>query len=363
MKIVIHGYYGFGNFGDDLLCKVSIEFCRNFFNDPEIYILTYAPKPGYIDELTEGPITLINETRRVNADVLLVGGGGLFFDFDKGSTLDLLLNIVLKRIPPKMYFGLMQRAGKTFRATKKIGVGIGVGKFTRSSPKYRYKLLQLLQFDHIYLRDRISHENLAKAARLNARQTTDLAFASSYWVPENLPPSQEKRVLFILRDWKWNDSSNLENAFLWMDSLLSLGYECDVASFDPIHDKVLFKKCTEQNVNFISWDPSRMSFNDYVRQLNQYDIFVSSRAHGILSGLILGKKCLSVVLEPKLDEIRNMASGSIGSISPEASPEEFTEIFHTYINSFNREVQQKEIRSNEELIRVTLDEIADFINS
>ena len=363
MKIVIHGYYGFGNFGDDLLCKVSIEFCRNFFHHPEIYILTYAPQPGYLAELTEGAVTLINDTRHVNADVLLFGGGGLFFDFDKGSPLDLLLNFTLKSIPPKMYYGLMEQAGKTFPATKKIAAGIGVGKFTSSSPKYRHKLLQLLEFDHIYLRDRISHENLARVARLNTRQATDLAFASGYWVPENLPPSQEKRVLFVLRDWKWNDSSNLKKAFLWMDSLISLGYECDVASFDPLHDKILSEKCAEQNIDLISWNPSKMTFHDYVRQLNQYDIFVSSRAHGILTGLILGKKCLSVLIEPKLDEIRNMASGSVGSISPEASPAEFIEIFHTYINSFNREVQQKEIRSNEELIRVTFKEIADFINS
>jgi len=362
MRIVLHGYYGFGNFGDDLLCKVSLGFFETNFPEASIAVLTYAKQPDYIRKLAKRDVEILSASADVKTDVFYIGGGGLYFDFVEGGRIDRFLNRTLKLIPGKHYLAIMRLLGRTTDARKKIAMGIGIGSFTESSRKFRYKLLQLLELDRIYVRDEASVQHLKYLTGQKAIRTTDLAFATSYWVPQGLEiRNSSKRVLFILRDWKSDGSAYLESAFSWLRFLQEQGYDCQVASFDVDHDRELIHRCHSDNIKLLAWDPRKQSFDDYVRMLNAFDIFISSRAHGVLSGLLLNKRSMAVIIEPKLGEIRKMAPQSIGEIPKQCDTHEFFQRFTAFLDQHDLEKQKRELAENEGLIMKSLNEIVSFL--
>ena len=366
MKIVVHGYYGFGNFGDDILCKVILEYFHKHFPGGELMVLSYAQNPDYVHELVNFEIRIIRSLKECDPDVFCIGGGGLFFDFESGRLTDFLLNRVISLFPGT-YLKAMKWLNKAGRAEKNVAVGIGVGAFTSSSKKFRHKFLQLLEMDRIYVRDEASRMNLAKLGIPGAQVTTDLAFARECWLKMPSAPesaaTELRRVLFILRDWRKDDSRYLNTVFKWIEAASERNIDCAVASLDREHDKQLARICDSWGAEFISWNPSAHSLEEFMANLAEFDVFVSSRAHGVLAGALLYKPVIAVELEDKLRQIRQMLDGSVSIISPSASEKEFLEMLMSSHKNYDAKIRDEEIQRNQLNIQHVLDDLKNFIMS
>ncbi|MBQ8849097.1 MAG: glycosyltransferase [Clostridia bacterium] len=98
-KIVIGGYYGFGNMGDNALLRASLARARKCFENKEISALTDAPKRDRLDfgvrcVSRRSPLSVIRELR--GADALIFGGGTLLQD--RTSLRSLIYYVTLIRI-------------------------------------------------------------------------------------------------------------------------------------------------------------------------------------------------------------------------------------------------------------------------
>jgi polysaccharide pyruvyl transferase CsaB len=97
MKVLISGYYGFGNVGDEAVLEAIVQGLRR--RDPAIGITVLSAAPGWTAEFTRvravhraRPFSLLAALRE--ADVLISGGGTLFQDVTSRQSIFYYLGIV-----------------------------------------------------------------------------------------------------------------------------------------------------------------------------------------------------------------------------------------------------------------------------
>jgi polysaccharide pyruvyl transferase CsaB len=89
MKILVSGYFGFGNIGDEII-KVVIE---NYFKNYNVDTLFLTKNPKKSNEIQRDNFNLIYNTMR-KVDVVLSGGGGLLQDKTSSRSLYYYLSII-----------------------------------------------------------------------------------------------------------------------------------------------------------------------------------------------------------------------------------------------------------------------------
>lgn len=365
MKIVVRGYYGFGNLGDDLLCKVILEILHESWPKAELTVLSLASNPHYLHELTNFDIKVTDNPSAVEYDVLCYGGGGVFFDFAHGSMVDRFINGLIKVIGLSSYARLISgmRAGAP-KALLHVGIGIGVGTFTNASIKFREKARQLGTLDQLFVRDDRSMVNLRELGFTgHVVRSTDLVFHVDSWRRATEMPRQQgiKSIAVVLRDWKIDESRYLDYVFEWLDWLRGQGYEIVLVSFDPLHDGSFIAR--RGDIHLLQWDPTSSSISQFIDRLNSFDAFITSRAHGAIIAGCLYKPALIIDLEPKLRTIHAMFPRSMALVGNSISVDTFSKCWQDYINSVSIERMQEDVESNSLLINSAVTELVHFIKS
>ena len=85
-KIILKGYYGFGNFGDDILMVTTYWLLKDIFPSDQIIVCSENPGAQYIELLCEKSVPVVNSNSGLHADWIVHGGGGVFFDFNEGTS-------------------------------------------------------------------------------------------------------------------------------------------------------------------------------------------------------------------------------------------------------------------------------------
>jgi L-malate glycosyltransferase len=97
-KIVISGYYGFGNMGDEAILSAMVKSLRLSMRDPQIVVLSnnleHTSRAYNVRAVQRrNPFILAREL--INADLFISGGGGLIQDTTGVSTIEYYLGLVL----------------------------------------------------------------------------------------------------------------------------------------------------------------------------------------------------------------------------------------------------------------------------
>ncbi len=311
--IGIKGYYGFGNLGDDVLMMVSYNIARSLFPDSSIVICTESKETGYIEKLLGAPVETVSMTTDVRLEYIIHGGGGVYFDFKEGNLINAAVNSFIKIIGYDRYRRLYQgyqsaRKRRTLLSGKRIGVGIGVGTFTDSSPKFYSSILSLSDFDLLLVRDEESRQNVLKYGfKYPVSVTTDIAFHTSFWLPKTVTVAKPgNSVGFVLRDW--TDGDHLEVFLSVANDLRKQGVGVRFYSFDRAADKRMISMLKNDEDLHI-WDPTG-PLDTYLQSLASNAVVVTSRAHGAILSACLGVPGFCIEIEPKLRNVRQMLSES-----------------------------------------------------
>lgn len=328
--IVMVGYYGRGNFGDDVLLKTTHSVVRESF--PELTIGVRIGKPtAYVAELLGAGVVQIPFGTRDSHRLLVHGGGGNFFDFGNYGRGRRLLNRGLLMAGPSIYL-LMERIARriarreTLRARVRIGMGLGVGTFEPGSSRLLDALPVLSDFDALWLRDKASKSNLlALGISPHTVLGSDLAFLHEHWCPPALVLQQnparsdvKPRLGVVLRDWPTNSASSYAEHFIPVVQQLSLKFDIHVISLDPATDADVLS--TLSHLPVIAWRPDVMTLHDFTGSLASMDVFLTSRAHGAICGAILGRPSVILEIEPKLRAVHEMLPQSSRLLSAQPDP-------------------------------------------
>lgn len=295
-----------------LICS---KWVKEVFPNCDIIVCTAGnSRFSYIPKLTGGLVkSVVSIYPEPEADLIIHGGGGTYFDFQPGNWKYYLLNKLINGIGFMHFSTLLKR----FRLLKgwpagrdriRIGLGIGVGNFVFNSKKYFVKAAELADFDLMITRDRSSFKRL-KEKHLKAEiwNSTDLAFLKEYWAVETdtgiKVDSDQKRVGFVIRWWKM-DQSYLETIHQCAGKLAADGYLVSIYVFEKELDQPVSEMFNDFN-RYI-WDPKEIGLSKYLELFGRLDLVVTSRAHGAILASAMDIPSVCIGIDPKLRTFHDM---------------------------------------------------------
>lgn len=344
MKILLKGYYGFGNFGDDLLMLISYNLLKEKFPEASIAVFSnhtvnlkeYRQKPNYnqyIYKILGEKVNLVDWTHRGHFDLLVEGGGGTYFDESQNQWLYLLRNTIVNllntNILRKIDHGLRLVLNKPKQITyhKRVALGIGIGPFSKTSKTYYDNIVELASIDKLIVRDIMSYR-LAFQLRKNQNLTlgSDLAFLTKYWgttLNDPLNKSTQKTIGFVLKGNKTEFENNIQRV---AKLFLKEGWSVRFFAFDKNIDGEFIDAC-EKYYHVASWCPETITIAEYIQKLQECTILATERAHGAIVGAIIG--CVPFFLQKtyKMNQILSF----------------FENTTSTYHMLFNKKIMPKEI--------------------
>ncbi|MFN2364335.1 MAG: polysaccharide pyruvyl transferase CsaB [Halarsenatibacteraceae bacterium] len=327
-KIVVSGYYGYDNIGDEAILYSIIEAVKDFNRNPEIIVLSSSPEvtSRRYDVKAAGRYNLpgiISALR--DADLFISGGGSLLQD-------------VTSLKSPFYYLSILQLA--RLLSKKTIFFCQGVGPLNNGLVRFA-TLKTLEKVDLVSVRDIDSKDLLAEIGLSEEAiiKSADPVFLLSDLAETGRNLEADDPVLGIsVRPWK--DNSYLKPLAQGVNQLLEayLDLKIQLIPFHQGEDERLAEslskllKTDKIKVLAASSHPARM-----IEYYGQIDLLLGVRLHSLIYAAITATPFVGISYDPKIDsflaELAKKPAGSTEFINPDKVYESL---------SYNLENQVKE---------------------
>lgn len=296
MRIVLSGYYGFNNAGDEAILAALITGIKRRLAEPEIIVLSAAP--SWTEQVHEVKAVGRYNYRRLlsvlrSADLLISGGGSLLQDVTSKKTIPYYLSIIglakLLRVP-------------VFCCAQGVGpINSGINR--------RLVRLALNQVAAVTVRDQASAVLLTKAGvEPEIDLTADPAFM--------LSPVSETETNQILKQEEielkppvlgiavrsWRDNQFLEALATLLDQLvIELEVQAVLIPFQYPEDKE-----TSYQLAGLMAEQAAVVEGDYPPQqilglVGRLDLLLGVRLHSLIFAVQQGVLPLGISYDPKVD--------------------------------------------------------------
>ncbi|MGD6961128.1 polysaccharide pyruvyl transferase CsaB [Fictibacillus phosphorivorans] len=308
MKVVISGFYGLGNTGDEAILESIVDNLRAELDNPEITVFSLSPietaKTHNVKSVYRGWRHENKEKIRAlrKADLLISGGGGLLQDTYPTKII----------FGPLPYYLLIVLLAKLC-GTKVMFFSQGIGPVNTKYGKLLMKVFANLA-DLITVRDEYSKELLHKLGvnRPKSIVTSDIVFG---FVPkedraclDSLPLSEEdmKRVVSVsVRPWFGRTEHYSEMADI-LDRLLE---EKDVIPvFVPMeghHDVKASNLVIEKmkNKNKVHVLDGNFTPNQYLDFIGRSRLTIGMRLHSLIFATLKGVPHIGISYDKKVESL------------------------------------------------------------
>lgn len=316
-KVLIIGYYGSKNAGDEALLKSTIDLLNKAYDKPDITAITYSVKDT---ENTHG-IKGISRNKYMdivkglmNSDILVGGGGSMLQNVTSNRSLYYYLAILM----------LAKLFGK-----KVVLLGNGLGPLKNSmAAKTTIKILKSL--DHIVLRDEVSYEFLKNHDLENIHLGNDLAFSLNIHKKSDTVP---RRVIINLRNWFYEEKF-LDTMVEFLEYLVINEYEVILLPFQKGNDdKVLLKikdRVKKDSIKYLD----DLDIEDIILQISSGEVFIGMRLHGLIFSAILNKPFIALSYDPKVEvfseKLGQICFNDLNEITLKGLRDSFNELYESY---------------------------------
>ncbi|KNF09174.1 polysaccharide pyruvyl transferase [Gottschalkia purinilytica] len=297
-KVLISGYYGFNNSGDDAILKAIVNDLKRLDKNIEISVLSGTP------EATE-KIYKIKAINRINffkvvkaineADLLISGGGSLLQDVTSTRSI--------------LYYLAVMAIAKILRKSVMVYAN-GIGPINKKINRFLTRVI-LNNVDLITLRDYNSKKTLED---LNVKKkclvTSDPVFT--------LIPSEDKRINDILESEKiptdkkligisirdWENSENLKRIVAETIHFIKNKYDANII-FIPMHYPEDLKisndiaKMAKNNSCYVL--KNNYSVEDIMGIVSKLEFIIAMRLHSLIYAATQSVPMIGITYDPKID--------------------------------------------------------------
>lgn len=300
-NIIISGYYGFNNAGDEAMLSAILNALRAAFSDPQITVISGNPEitahTFHVHAISRfGMKDIIRSI--IHSDLLISGGGSLLQDVTSWKSMVYYLSIII--------IGVLFRK-KVFLYSQGIG-------------PVRYRVIRILLkhvLNHvtaITVRDEDSKGFLERLGVHSRIYTTADAVLSLSAAPldfgqkvltENHIPSDKKRVGIAIRNWGQDAD--------WMKSLkryvtkLAEQDEYSIVFIPMQHpeDVRAAESVGEAGENIYILRDS-YSIEEILSIIGNMDIVVGMRLHALIFASLMHVPFLGISYDPKIDNFLHL---------------------------------------------------------
>ncbi|MCF6465473.1 polysaccharide pyruvyl transferase CsaB [Clostridium sp. Cult2] len=351
-RILISGYYGFDNSGDDAILKAIVKDIKENNNSIEITVLsnnpTFTEKVYNIKAVNRFKIKKVIKSIK-ECHLFISGGGSLLQDIT--STRSLLYYLTLMKLAKKFGKPIMVYAN-------------GIGPIDRKLNRFLTRKT-LNKVDLITLRDedsKIFLENLG-VENSNIFVTADPVFT--------LEPSEDKIIDEILnkenvpwdkplvgvsvRNWI-NEENLIPNVAKAIDYVIE-NYKVNVVLI-PMHypedlsiSNRILERVTSQNCYIIS---NKYNVEDIMGIIKRLEIIVAMRLHSLIYAATQNVPMVGIVYDPKIEGF--LKSINMGNMCPVEDVKDTRLIANIdyvwqYRQDLKKELKELDIKMREEALK------------
>ena len=281
-KVLISGYYGFDNFGDEAILKVLLEKLK----DCDVTVLTANPRKTFdtFGVHSVYSFSLEHVLKEVAyCDVLISGGGSLLQNVTSNQSLWFYGSII-------QFAQLMRKEVVIFAQ----GIGPINGWFSTGLAKRWLK-----NANYISVRDENSLKLLNKWKIKNANLVCDPLYSLEVSQPE-----RTTKIGIQLRKYNTLTDELFDNIVKQIRGryynreieLISLQDEMDVGISQVFYNKV---KAVEPSINIKI--VKGLNNDEIIKHISEYDCLIAMRYHACLTGIKYGVKTLAIAYDPKVE--------------------------------------------------------------
>lgn len=311
-KVGIRGAYGEYNFGDDALMYFLYKWAKRnrinaiFIGKEANYVVKFIPSKFYITK---------EKFHQYYFKSLIYGGGTQFFSFENTPRSDSKLKLLFRN--PRLFIKKVQLALEKKVISKQsnfdflYSVGVGLGPFKKGSEMERIAKDKISNMYGVFVRDQFSY-NFAKPYNINTFLSTDICFLPDVLDFEPFYNKSEavNKIGIILRDWSYSTAgAKYLERVIEEASKLGSKYQVEFILFkDEAYCEMSIKNL---GFNIVKWNPENQTLEDFMLTLSDFDLFISSRFHGIIFGALLHIPSIAIEIEPKLKVTKEMLEDGV----------------------------------------------------
>lgn len=306
MKVVISGFYGLGNTGDEAILEAIVDNLRDELPQPDITVFSLSPEKtsqtynvnsiyrGWRHDF-KGKVKALKE-----ADLLISGGGGLLQDTYPTKLI----------FGPLPYYLLIVFMAKLC-GTKVMFFSQGIGPVNSLWGKILMRVFANLA-DFITVRDQFSKDLLHKLGvnRPESKVTADIVFGfkkkEDNACLESLSLERnEKLVAVSVRPW-------FEHSFYYKELAQSLDQLIELEGITPVfvpmeghHDvtasnKVMAEMKHKDKCHLLGPD---FSPNQYLNFISNCEITIGLRLHSLIFSALVGIPHIGISYDKKVESL------------------------------------------------------------
>lgn len=321
-NIVVRGGYGFENFGDDALMYVIHQKLIEFVSEKQIAYL--CNDSHYLEKIVNSSDVIGFEKLddiKISSNLLLYGGGTQFYAFKKESLLTKFKrNLTHPKVLIKLMVNKLNYILKYNKKTdnkyiirnlfkKTAAISVGVGPFLSDSDDVENNTKKLFKkMDFVAIRDIFSEIKCKEWGLTSFNKYPDACYSFDLEILNKNKPERVNKVYnkvgVIVRDWNHTSKErqyykeliravkNLRDDDFYVKFIVFAS--SDIEWIDNLkHNKE----------DFLFWNPYKESIDEFIKQLNGFDVFITARFHGAVFSSLLGKPFISISVEQKLKMI------------------------------------------------------------
>ncbi len=285
MKVLISGYYGFGNAGDELILHAIIAELKARRPDTQFTVLSAQPRQTALQQGVSAvnrwdPFQVFWAVRQ--CDAFVSGGGGLFQDATGSKSL---------------YYYLMLIKLAKFFGKKVFVYAVGVNELKRFNRFATTRILRLA--DHITVRETYSKELLEQwgcpAEKIEV--TVDPVFQRE--TTANTIHEHHPKIAFVLRPPRKGQWP--VEVFAKLADSLSQRLSARVI-FIPFHGAydipftLAVMNSMRTTARLVNWNRA----DDLFTVFSDVDLVISQRLHGLILATLHGIPLIGISEDPKL---------------------------------------------------------------
>ena len=273
MKILLWGWFGFENLGDDLLLETML---KNL--DEQGWQVTLPMEKKY--SLRQGNVKQIERkyrelfTRAATHDVLIIGPGGLF-------PIDSNINVLL------FYSAVM-----LWKALHKKVIFFGIGISERLSQQSAVRWKKIISHTDLFLaRSEDILNRLRLAASEKVGSMADVVFSSDIAFEK---PAARRKIAVSVANLRGDDTGEgyQDEVKKWaavVKELLRGGYQVDLIAFTKYTDDRLIDSIAQElgGPKEVKTIPYKDSYAN-VKQWAQYEMVIAMRFHALVLSVLAG---------------------------------------------------------------------------
>ncbi|ONI38065.1 polysaccharide pyruvyl transferase CsaB [Candidatus Epulonipiscium fishelsonii] len=293
-RVVISGYYGFNNIGDEAILYTMIKMLKDKIPNINITILSNDPestKLNYkVNAISRWDIKGIFSSIR-SCNMVISGGGSLLQDVTSYRTIPYYLGIVQLAI-------LMHK--------QVVFYSQGIGPINHSWNKFLVKIVAN-KVNHIFVREAKSKQLLES---MNIKTPIEVSIDPVFGINLNFEIYSDikaklkstKKVGIYLRPWKNNKS--LINVITRVSKrLIKDGYEIYMICMQYKQDlqvaKGVVSAVNSKNIHIIK----SLNIDETLAYTACFDFIIGMRLHSLIMAFSVGVPIIAISYDPKVENI------------------------------------------------------------